>query len=188
MRWFAWCLMIVSAVFIGCEKPEETIPPITPTSGTTDSAEHDGEGHEHAEGEEHEHAEGEEHEHAEGEEHEHAEGEEHEHAEGEASESDEKPADEDSADVAAGETIRFVANKSISVPDMMCPYSCWPNVQKTLAGMPGVEGVQLAEQPEGTQEGEIKERVVELKVNDEFDTDAAIAALGKINFKSEVIN
>ena len=167
----------------GCQPPEETIPPITPSSGTTESEEqehdHGEEGHEHGEGTEsgEDHAEG------------HDEGE---HAETEgASEGEEATTETEESDSAAttsGEEIRFVANKSINVPGMMCPYSCWPNVKDTLASLPGVEGVQLAEQPEGTQEGEIKKRVVELKVTDVFDPDSAVAALNKINFESDVIN
>lgn len=108
--------------------------------------------------------------------HDHAEGEGHDHdAAGEPSASNEKT-----------ELIRFVADERISVPEMMCPYSCWPKVQETLAAQPGVESVQLAEQPTGTPEGEIKERVVELKLNGNFDADAAIAALAKVDFKAEL--
>ncbi len=107
----------------------------------------------------------------------------HDHAAGEAHEADGEP----SAANAKAEVIRFVADERISVPDMMCPYSCWPKVQETLAAQPGVESVQLAEQPEGTPEGEIKERVVELKLNGNFDTDAALAALAKANYKAELV-
>ena len=89
---------------------------------------------------------------------------------------------------ATPEKVRFVADKKISVPEMMCPFGCWPQVQKALAAQPGVEDVQLAEQPEGTPEGEIRERVVELKLNDDFDSEAAIAALRDIHFEAEVIN
>ncbi|MEZ6153757.1 MAG: hypothetical protein R3C09_26960 [Pirellulaceae bacterium] len=108
--------------------------------------------------------------------HDHAEGEGHDHdADGEPSAANEK-----------AEVIRFVADKRISVPEMMCPYSCWPAVQETLAAQPGVESVQLAKQPDGTAEGEIKERVVELKLNGDFDADAAIAALAKANYEAEL--
>lgn len=84
--------------------------------------------------------------------------------------------------------IRFVADKSVHVEGMMCPYSCWPRVKETLAAQPGVKAVQLAEQPAGTEEGTIAKPVVELKLADGFDADAALAALEKIDFPAKVIN
>ena len=93
---------------------------------------------------------------------------------------------EPAASNSQAEVIRFVADQRINVPDMSCPYSCWPKVKETLAAQPGVEGVQLAEQPADAQEGEITERVVELKLNDKFDADAAIAALSKVHFKAQL--
>ncbi len=151
MRRFAWVLMIVAAVSIGCDKPAETIPAVAPTGSSSTTVDGDHAGHDHAEGEGHDHAEG-----------------------------------EPSASNGQAETIRFVADKRINVPSMMCPYSCWPKVKETLAEQPGVEAVQLAEQPSGTAEGEIKERVVELKLNGNFDADAAIAALAKVSFDAEL--
>jgi hypothetical protein len=106
----------------------------------------------------------------------------HEHAEGEAD------TDGSGASTSTPELIRFVADQKIKVPGMMCPYSCWPKVKETLAAQPGVEGVQLAEQPAGTSEGEIVERVVELKLNSDFNVDAAVAALQKVNFDAEIVN
>ncbi|MEO8269421.1 MAG: hypothetical protein ABI557_06870 [Aureliella sp.] len=159
MRRFAWTLMLVCAASIGCNKPAETIPVVSPagsSSGTTADGDHAG--HSHAEGEGHDHAEGEGHGH-----------------DGEPSAANGK-----------AELIRFVSDERINVPDMMCPYSCWPTVQETLAAQPGVEAVQLAEQPVGTPEGEIRERVVELKLKGDFDAKAAIAALAKVNFKAEL--
>lgn len=93
---------------------------------------------------------------------------------------------EPAASNSQAEVIRFVADQRLSVPDMSCPYACWPKVKETLAAQPGVEGVQLAEQPADAKEGEITERVVELKLNDDFDADAAIAALSKVSFKAEL--
>ena len=175
MRKFAWTLTALCALVVGCEAPVETIPAVTPeppaSSGTTMDAGH--EGHDHAEGEhgDHEHAEGD------------AKDAE---AKAEAKEGAEEAAAEPSASTAKPELIRFVADKRINVPEMMCPYSCWPKVKETLAAQAGVEGVQLAEQPAGTPEGEIKERVVELKLKGDFDADAAIAALAKVSFKAEL--
>ncbi len=149
MRWFAWTLMLAVAASIGCNKPVETIPVVSPAAGSSSGTTADGDhaGHDHAEGEGHDH------------------------------------------DAANGKakSIRFVADQRISVPDMMCPYSCWPKVQETLAAQPGVESVQLAEQPAGTPEGEIKDRVVELKLNGDFDADAAIAALATASYKAELL-
>jgi hypothetical protein len=164
MRWFA-CLMAVCAFTFGCNQPTETIPSVAPASSGTTVDEHAG--HDH--GEEGEHAE-----------------------EGDDAEAQDlappAPTVDPSASNGKTETIRFVADKKISVPGMSCPYSCWPKVQETLAAQPGVEGVQLAEQPADAAEGEIVERVVELKLNDQFDLDAAIAALAKVSFKAEAAN
>ena len=166
MRWFAWCLMLSAAAFLGCAEPaNETTPTVTPVT--------EGGDHDHAEGHDHDH-----------------EGHDHEgHAEGEAHQDDGTHAgEEDSAATEPAEQIRFVADKSIQVPGMMCPFSCWPKVQETLAAQPGVEGVQLAEQPAGTPEGTIEKRVVELKLKGDFDSEAALAALSKISFEGEVLN
>ena len=169
MRNFAWSLAAVCALALGCNKPVETIPAVTPepapSSGTTLDEAHD---HDHAEGD-HDHA-----------------------TETPAADpvielDDAAPAEEPSAANSSPEKIRFVADKRISVPSMMCPYACWPKVKETLAAQPGVEDVQLAEQPAGTAEGEIKERIVELKLNDSFNADAAIAALQKANYEAEFV-
>ncbi len=194
MRKFAWTLTALCALTIGCNTPVETIPAVTPepevSSGTTMGEEHEGHDHDGEHGD-HEHAEGEGHEHAEGEAHEHAEGDDHDadaKAEGTegAEDAKEDAAEEPSASKSKSELIRFVADKRINVPEMMCPYSCWPKVKETLAAQPGVESVQLAQQPAGTAEGEIKERVVELKLNGDFNADDAIAALAKVSFKAEL--
>lgn len=134
MRLVVVCLLLSFAVSLGCNKPEETIPSVTPSggSGTTDS--------------------------------------------------------DDSAALDQGDAVRFVADTSLDVPDMMCPVSCWPKVKNTLAAMPGVEGVQLAEQPADAADGTIVERKVELKLTDGFDIEAALAALSKINFDATVVN
>lgn len=95
---------------------------------------------------------------------------------------------EPAASKSQAEVIRFVADERINVPDMSCPYACWPKVKETLAAQPGVEAVQLAEQPADAEEGEITERVVELKLNGDFDPDAAIAALSKVSFKAELVH
>lgn len=95
-----------------------------------------------------------------------------------------EPPKPDSAAAKSAEAVRFVATKSVKVPTMMCPYSCWPKVKETLAAMPGVEGVQLAAQ---AKETEIDNPVVELKTTDAFDVEAAIKALEKANFADAVV-
>ena len=100
---------------------------------------------------------------------------------------DAEPADDDSAAVETP-AIRFVADTKFEVPNMECPYSCYPKVKETLAALPGVESVQLAEQPEGTAEGVIETKVVELKLNGDFDADAAVAALKQESFDASVLN
>lgn len=84
--------------------------------------------------------------------------------------------------------VRFVADTSLHVEGMMCPYSCWPRVKDALAAQPGVSDVQLAEQPADAREGEIKKPVVELKLDGKFDTEAAIAALAKEDFAAKLVN
>lgn len=90
----------------------------------------------------------------------------------------------ESASTKGADTVRFVATQSVKVPTMMCPYSCWPKVKETLASQPGVEGVQLATQ---TKETEIDNPVVELKTTADFNAEAAIAALEKVNFADAVV-
>jgi periplasmic mercuric ion binding protein len=84
----------------------------------------------------------------------------------------------------ADNKIRFVADKKLSVPGMMCPFGCYPTVEKALASVPGVKAVQLAEQPAGTPEGEIALKVVELKLEEGFDISSALAALKSAEFES----
>lgn len=88
----------------------------------------------------------------------------------------------------SGAAVRFVADKKLEVPAMMCPFGCYPTVEKALAKVPGVKGVQLAKQPEGTPEGEIALKVVELQLSEGFDLNAAIAALKKASFDASEAN
>lgn len=92
------------------------------------------------------------------------------------------------ASTEGGAAVRFVADKKLEVPAMMCPYGCYPTVEKALANVPGVKGVQLAKQPAGTPEGEIALKVVELQLSEGFDLNAAIAALKKASFDASEAN
>ncbi len=143
MRWFALALMLSCTLgFVGCDEPEDIIPTITPSSGTT------GDGTTGSSG---------------------------------------TTGSEMSMNTEMGK-VRFVADTSIRVENMMCPYSCWPKVKETLEGQPGVDAVQLAQQPEGTEEGTIALPVVELKLSSDFDSSKALTALQKIDFAGEVLN
>ena len=68
---------------------------------------------------------------------------------------------------------------TLRVPEMHCPFACYPAVKKALEAEPGVVGVDLAEQK---QEGVIDNPEVKIKVSDQFDAQAAIDALAKAGF------
>lgn len=97
---------------------------------------------------------------------------------------------EAAAEVAAQEAdVKAVAGETetlvLHVPEMHCPFACYPAVKQTLEGDASVAGVELAEQK---QEGVIDNPRVVVTVSDGFDADAAIAALAKKGFKnSEVV-
>jgi len=73
---------------------------------------------------------------------------------------------------------------SMKVEDMHCPLGCYPTVEKALAKVAGVSSVKLAEQK---KEGTIDNPVVLVQVNGNFDPSAAIAALDKVGFASEMV-
>lgn len=102
--------------------------------------------------------------------------------------STEAPPGGEGASTESDGTVRFVANARLEVPSMMCPSGCYPAVEETLAKLAGVEGVQLAAQPKGTPEGEIRTKVVELKVGEEFNLESALAALQAANFEAKQVN
>jgi len=161
MRLFAWALMAVCAFTVGCNQPVESIPSVTPTTSGTTGDDHSG--------------------------HDHAAGEDHDHDAAPVADEGAAPASEDSASTEPA-AVRFVADKSLSVPGMMCPYACYPAVKEALAAVPGVEGVQLAKQPADAAEGSIENKVVELKLAEGFDITAAVAALKAANYEAEVVN
>lgn len=68
---------------------------------------------------------------------------------------------------------------SLKVPEMHCPFACYPAVKKTLEAEPGVLAVDLAEQQE---EGAIDNPVVKVKVSKDFDAQAAVDALATAGF------
>lgn len=71
------------------------------------------------------------------------------------------------------------------VPDMHCPFACYPAVKSTLENTAAVESVELTEQK---QDGAIDNPEVIIKYDSGFDVQAAIAALAKKGFaKSEIV-
>jgi len=73
---------------------------------------------------------------------------------------------------------------SMKVAEMHCPFGCYPTVEKALAKVSGVSSVKLAEQK---KEGTIDNPVVLVEVDSNFDPKAAIAALDKVGFASEMV-
>lgn len=82
--------------------------------------------------------------------------------------------------VAAPTGVKLV---SLDVPDMHCPFACYPKVKETLESQPGVEEVTLAKQKE---EGIIDNPQVLVKLNGNFDPNSAIAALKQSGFTGKL--
>ncbi len=75
---------------------------------------------------------------------------------------------------------------TVNVPDMHCPFACYPKVKQTIADQPGVESVELVEQE---SEDAINDPRIIVKLNGEFDSTTAIEALSKKGFnESQVVN
>jgi len=73
----------------------------------------------------------------------------------------------------AGETA------SLAVPEMHCPFGCYPSVKDTLEAIDGIAGVELVEQEE---EGKINDRRVIVTFDGEVDSTVAVAALDDASF------
>ncbi|HEV7282451.1 MAG TPA: hypothetical protein VGN57_19770 [Pirellulaceae bacterium] len=72
----------------------------------------------------------------------------------------------------------------VHVPEMMCPFACWPAVQKDLVAQPGVLDVELAPQKD---ENAIDNPKVFVRVAEGFDADAAVASLADAGFKGSEV-
>ncbi|HBN77208.1 MAG TPA: hypothetical protein DD473_15615 [Planctomycetaceae bacterium] len=80
----------------------------------------------------------------------------------------------------AGQTL------TVNVPEMHCPFACYPRVKQTIADQPGVESVELVEQE---SEDAINDPRIIVKLNGEFDSTSAIDALSKVGFnESQVVS
>ena len=80
----------------------------------------------------------------------------------------------------AGDTVAaadFGGQVVFSIPDMTCPYSCAPAVESTLAGLPGVLGVET----------DVPGRTAKIKVDENFDVAAAKKALADEQFPVETV-
>jgi hypothetical protein len=73
---------------------------------------------------------------------------------------------------------------TLNVPDMHCPFACYPSIKKTLESSETVEAVELAEQKE---EGVIDNPQVIVNFTEGFDVDAAIASLEAKGFKDSSV-
>ena len=88
-------------------------------------------------------------------------------------------------EVSSGRVMTEPGTLTLSVPEMHCPFACYPAVKKTLESDDTVSEVELAEQKE---EGVIDNRQVIVKYDVGFDLDAAIASLDKRGFaNSEIV-
>lgn len=78
-------------------------------------------------------------------------------------------------------TVSFKAGDAvtIAVPEMHCPFVCFPNVKDSLEEMDGVEVVELVPQKE---EGKIDDRRVTVKFSGEVDGQLALATLEENGF------
>ena len=69
--------------------------------------------------------------------------------------------------------------ETLEVPEMHCPFACYPKVKETLEGLDGVATVELVEQAE---EGAINDPRVVVTFDGAVESKDAIAALDAVNF------
>lgn len=81
----------------------------------------------------------------------------------------------DAEPVVTGEKSQLV----VHVPNMHCPFACYPAVKETLQDQQGVAGIELVEQKE---EGVIDNPRVIVTVGENFDPTAALNALSQAGF------
>jgi hypothetical protein len=94
-------------------------------------------------------------------------------------------ADAASADqVTSGDVMQEAGSLTLHVPDMHCPFACYPAIKKTLEESATVQQVELAEQK---VEGTIDNPQVIINFNEGFDVNAAIAALKAKGFDNSSV-
>ena len=83
-----------------------------------------------------------------------------------------------------GQVMTEDGQLTLSVPDMHCAVSCYPNIKKTLEENETVESVELAKQKE---EGVIDNRQVIVQYKSGFNLDEAIELLEERGFSDSAI-
>ena len=83
--------------------------------------------------------------------------------------------------ITANADVAVTQQVALKIPDMHCPFNCWPNVQQTLAAEPGVGTLELAPQQ---KDDAIDNPVVYVGVGSDFNLEHAQAALAKVGFKN----
>ena len=73
---------------------------------------------------------------------------------------------------------------TLHVPDMHCPFACYPAIKETLESSDKVEKVELAEQK---VEGQIDNPQVIVNFTQGFDLDAALASLKEKGFENSSV-
>ncbi|QDT08155.1 heavy-metal-associated domain-containing protein [Planctomycetes bacterium K23_9] len=99
------------------------------------------------------------------------------------------PGDKSTSDVTAVSSEANVRSEAgtltMSVPDMMCEFSCFPKIKETLEATDAVKTVELAKQKE---EGTVDNRQVIVNYDAGFNVTEAIGLLEAEGFKdSEVV-
>ena len=92
-----------------------------------------------------------------------------------------------SATAAAADSPRVLdqpGTLTLHVPEMHCPFACYPAVKETLQSDSAVSAVELAEQKE---EGVIDDPKVIVRYDEGFDVDAAIDSLAQKGFTDSTL-
>ena len=85
---------------------------------------------------------------------------------------------------AAARVMEEAGSLTLHVPEMHCPFGCYPAIKKTLESSEAVQEVQLAEQK---VEGAIDNPQVIINFTKGFNVDAAIAALKAKGFDNSSV-
>jgi len=73
---------------------------------------------------------------------------------------------------------------ALEVPEMHCPFACWPKVQDTLAAQPNVREVKLAPQKDANA---IDNPVVFVSYRGDFSPESAFEALSDAGFEGSKV-
>ena len=86
----------------------------------------------------------------------------------------------------AADLAAFTAGDEVTlaVPEMHCPFACYPKVKETLEGLDGVSLVELVPQEE---EGVINDRRVVVKFDGDVSQEVATTALAEAGFKGSTV-